>query len=258
MRDFRHFVDFYHNQSVNPCLADRKRTVLSSTPAIKINSVTDPFNIKMGVTEATATLAVDAPLETFKGQYPAILANLVGLSWWVRSGDSLEDEGVDRPWSNPDARHMDVILTTANPDGGVGIYATAFPLKGSLLVMHVKALPLNPHHIWAFNKYIDLVLLTGGMPSKRGFSVYWKKYTAEQERAGICMDDVYSPYDLENIGVGEQLGFANILDHDAELLRSAISGDPEGWMAIVRDMRKRQEMEGDDGRGGGLIRSGTL
>jgi len=239
MRDFRHFVDFYHHQPSNPCIVNPERTTLFYIPAIKINSVTDPFNIKMGVSEATATRCANVPGVTFHGQFPAILANLVDLRWWVRSGDFLMNEEVHRPWSNADARHLDAILAKANPNSEADVVAAAFPLKGSLLVIHIQGLPLLPDHIRAFNKYMDLVFLTGGMPSKKGFSAYWQKYKAEHERAGICMEDVYSPYTLEDIDVGEDVELQDVVKHDAVLLQRIISGNPEEWMAAVRAMRKR-------------------
>ncbi|KAK1764628.1 hypothetical protein QBC33DRAFT_497166 [Phialemonium atrogriseum] len=219
MRDFRHIVDFYQNYKDNPCIANPDRSVSQSIPAIKISSTNDPFNKQMGITDTMRTVKVQAPLQTDRFQTAVTLANLVGLSWWLRDGNPITSEGIERPWKNADARYLDTITVACTVDDRTYAYSGTTPLQGSVLVMHAKGLPLDFHHIWAFNEYLDLVMITRGIPSKPAFKAYWARYKDVKARSGICMDNVPSPYDLEDPELED------ILDTDAKIVRKAMANN---------------------------------
>lgn len=219
MRDFRHIVDFYQKYKDNPCIANPDRSILQSIPAIKISSTNDPFNKQMGITDAMRTVKVQAPLQTDRFQTAVTLANLVGLSWWLRDGNPITSEGIERPWKNADARYLDTITVACTVEDRTYAYSGTTPLQGSVLVMHAKGLPLDFHHIWAFNEYLDLVMITRGMPSKPAFKAYWARYKDVKARSGICMDNVPSPYDLEDPELED------ILDTDAKIVRKAMANN---------------------------------
>lgn len=220
MRDLRNFVDYYLNQVRNPCIVDTERTIWDTISAIKISNVDDEINIKMGITKETATLPVSIPMQSSKKQYPVIMAHLVGLSWWVRLGDTFKDDEAEPRFNNPHARHLKVVASETMRGGRTVPCASKLRFGRSLLLIHAKGLLLDVHHLNALNGYLDLVLLTKGAFSQKGCQAFWEKYKADQERAGVCMDTVLSPYELEDMPVLEAVASSDEVARLSHLIRN--------------------------------------
>ena len=77
------------------------------------------------------------------------------------------------------------------------------PFFGSVIILHGSGKLVRPHHVWAFNAYLDEVLVMRGVASKAGFKAFWSKYKAEM---GKTWSSVESPYKWEKPNVPDILG----------------------------------------------------
>ncbi|KAL1870300.1 hypothetical protein VTK73DRAFT_2675 [Phialemonium thermophilum] len=237
MRDVRHIFDFHQNDHRNPCIVNPLRQNVFCVPAIKITNVQDPYNRKAGVDHTMGIVNVNLPLRSTSTQHAATLPNMIGLSWWVRDTDAVGDIDAQDPsialarsWANPDARYLVPITVLMTVDSGLVCPGfDTMPLKGSVAVLHVKGFPLDVYHIWAFNDYLDLALVTRSLPSKQGFQIYWQKYKEEKIRAGFSMDSVPSPYDLEDPQV------LDAADENAEYVRKLVFGHTDSWVKFLKE-----------------------
>ena len=123
---------------------------------------------------------------------------------------------------------------TGSESARIAKYDAAFnygPFAGSVIILHGSGNPVDMHHVFAFNAYLDEVYVKKKFATEENFKKYWAEY---KDRVRGPVSSVPSPYKWEKERFRDKLGV-----FDPSIVTTTISSQiRDVWLAIADNINR--------------------
>lgn len=242
MDDFHQVVHFFRNHFLNPTVLDPTRFGKPCIPALRISDILDRVNRNLRVIETIEPVMVS--LQSHEATAPLAFPHRFGLRWYIRTIAQPQNISF-QAWNNIDARWFDFVIKVNKKADQLGnveesLEYVSRTVASSVLIMQADGTPIDIHHLYAFNDFMDLSLPSGlavkprssTVPTKSRFQHYWAKYAKLHRKKHVA-----DPWEFDSM-IPEKAK-DNILDSgvDSSLAMSAYL-DKDFWNRIVGNPKK--------------------